>query len=384
MNRVGKIVLIGDTHFGAHTSSRKMFDRMMEYFTTHVFPYLIDNKIKHVISAGDLFDNRSFTDNYILFNFNKIFVDFFETNEINFYSLVGNHDIVFKNSRTPNIQESLFDGCNFCHAIPNEEIREIDNFKVQFTPWVIDEDRDFHDYSRNVDFLIGHFDITGMIMEGSITSRHGFDPSLFNKYKHVFSGHYHSKSKYRNIEYLGTPYQLKWSQHLTKTGFYTITKERENIVTEFIENTISPKYVKLYYSEDLDTNDLMISSIGLSEDFDSEKYKNDILNQDIIDIISNNVVKVIIKDYISNTSLENFLTEIQKHVNYGKLAIINESDYIDVSQCSEEEVTDSYEMNTLISQRISQMKMPEMIDQEKIKNYFIQLYEKSSTITDTI
>ena len=48
-------------------------------------------------------------------------------------------------------------------------------------------------------------------MKGAPAQSHGMAPELFSRYEMVLSGHYHTKNSDRNIHYLGTQYELTWS-----------------------------------------------------------------------------------------------------------------------------------------------------------------------------
>ena len=63
------------------------------------------------------------------------------------------------------------------------------------------------------DIMMGHFEISGFEMHGGHFSQVGFDKKEFRKFDTVFSGHYHKKSDDGQIYYLGTPYQMMWSDY---------------------------------------------------------------------------------------------------------------------------------------------------------------------------
>ena len=45
-------------------------------------------------------------------------------------------------------------------------------------------------------------------------------PDTFKKHGRVFSGHYHKKSTYNNIEYLGNPIATNWGESLDPHGWH--------------------------------------------------------------------------------------------------------------------------------------------------------------------
>jgi DNA repair exonuclease SbcCD nuclease subunit len=82
----------------------------------------------------------------------------------------------------------------------------------------------------------------------------GMDPNIFGKFKKVFSGHFHQKSKKGNIQYLGNPYQLYWNDYAQKRGFHVF--DTDTLKTTFYRNPFDMFY-KLYYRDGLDSTHSM-------------------------------------------------------------------------------------------------------------------------------
>ena len=55
-----KLVILGDTHFGARGDSLDFHKFFQKFYDEVFFPYLLENDIKIVIQLGDLFDRRKF------------------------------------------------------------------------------------------------------------------------------------------------------------------------------------------------------------------------------------------------------------------------------------------------------------------------------------
>ncbi|BCV01245.1 MAG: hypothetical protein CM15mV41_0560 [Caudoviricetes sp.] len=72
----------------------------------------------------------------------------------------------------------------------------------------------------------------------------GMDPSTFNKFKKVFSGHYHMKSNNDNIHYLGNPINFIGMTTEVK-GFHVF--DTETLKTTFYRNPFDT-FHKLYYN----------------------------------------------------------------------------------------------------------------------------------------
>ena len=83
------------------------------------------------------------------------------------------------------------------------------------------------------DTMMSHLEVVGFEMHGGHFSESGFDKSQFKKFDTIFSGHYHKKSDDGQIYYLGTPYQMTWSDYNCPKGFHvfdTETRELTRIV----------------------------------------------------------------------------------------------------------------------------------------------------------
>ena len=63
---------------------------------------------------------------------------------------------------------------------------------------------------------------------------HGMDASLFHRFKRVWSGHFHHKSKKGNVQYLGNPYQMFWNDYKDTRGFHIYDTESDKL--KFVQN----------------------------------------------------------------------------------------------------------------------------------------------------
>jgi len=96
--------------------------------------------------------------------------------------------------------------------------------------------------------LMGHLELGGFKYMGNASIKsHGMDKSLFDRYDAVYSGHYHTKSSEGNVTYLGTQYQLTWSDANDPKYFHILNTE-----TRELEAVVNPNvlFQKIYYDED--------------------------------------------------------------------------------------------------------------------------------------
>jgi len=226
-------IIVGDPHFGKKHFSLSLFEEQIKFWE---FLFQKANELNcPVISLGDLFDNRIIVD----INFFNLFVDKFigllKKYNIEFYTIIGNHDIYFKSTRDINLVKYLPNFYEKFYVI--NEITHFDNLTL--VPWIIDKEKDIPKEYNEV--VLGHFEFKDIdqYIKGEL------DTKVFSKAKLVLSGHYHNYSKKDNIIYVGTPYQLDWGDYKQKKGFYILNGTE----LEFIENTISKKFIKLKYNE---------------------------------------------------------------------------------------------------------------------------------------
>ena len=210
-----KIALLGDTHFGARGDSQHFHAFFEKFYSEIFFPYLINNNIKTVLQLGDIFDRRKYSNHYSLDEAKRYFFSKFEEYNIQLITLLGNHDLFYKESLSISSSELFLKQFNNVNVIKNPT--KLSDFDISVIPWICKEN-----YDECVDFIkrdssrvcVGHFEISGFKMyENSVLSEHGLSSNIFSNYEHVFSGHYHHASKKGNIEYIGTPYEMNWQDY---------------------------------------------------------------------------------------------------------------------------------------------------------------------------
>ena len=260
-----KICLLGDTHFGVRNDS-KAFHAYYEKFYSEIFiPYLLEHKIDTVIQLGDLFDRRKYINFNSLAEARRYFFDPLEANGIKLLTLIGNHDIFWKESLDVNSPDLLLKdyGNITIYQEPGKFV--YDGITFDIVPWICKENEStiatFIDES-SADYCIGHFEIAGFQMMKGIDNHEGVDRSYFKQYKQVISGHFHTKSSEGNITYLGTPYELTWNDESDPKGFFIFDTETHGI--EFIQNPYTI-FTKFYYDDDKFNPDEIDVSIFASQ-----------------------------------------------------------------------------------------------------------------------
>ena len=238
------IAFITDSHFGIGNSNKQLFEMMMEFYEKQFFPYLISNNITSVFHLGDVVNERGKIDLYILQELKQRFFKWFDQHHVHFYGLIGNHDLYYKNTMSHAFHIENLNEFEYVKYYDKPTIETIENYTFGIVPWVMDYS--LFEVPKNVDIILGHFDIIGAKMNNSRESNEGLSPNIFKNIKMVLSGHYHSISKLHNIQYLGSPYQLTWNDFNENKGFWILD---DSYSFTFHENVVCPKFVKIVYSE---------------------------------------------------------------------------------------------------------------------------------------
>jgi DNA repair exonuclease SbcCD nuclease subunit len=241
-----KIALITDTHFGARSDSIPFDNFFRKFYDNVFFPTLEQKNIDCVIHLGDVFDRRK----YINFNTLKSSREYFFDRLANYdvYMLAGNHDTYFKNTNDVNSPDLLLKDYEF-NVIDRPTTIYVGGQTILMMPWICTDN-----YAECMDAiksstartLFGHLELAGFVMHKGQQNEEGMDPKTFDKFDLVCSGHFHHRSRSKNIVYLGNPYELTWNDFEDPRGFHIF--DTETLELEFIENPFK-MFEKILYDD---------------------------------------------------------------------------------------------------------------------------------------
>ena len=275
-----KVILIGDTHWGINKFSLNILDDQLQLFNKQIFPYMEENNIKIIFSMGDLLDNRTKVDIAWLERLKREFFDVIKEKGYILYELLGNHDIYLRDSRDISLVELLSKEYkdNF-KVFKNRELININGKNIYIVPWMTQEEKLTTEELQDVDYVFGHFEIRGFYMvPGHMNETAGLGEKFFKdnpRIKGVYSGHYHLKDTKGLIKYLGSAYQLNWSDYNDIKQFY----EFDGDSIKAIENNSTRKFIKIKYDDEIkeETSDKVIEVKGYDSTplfFSKEEYTN--------------------------------------------------------------------------------------------------------------
>jgi DNA repair exonuclease SbcCD nuclease subunit len=350
-----KIAIVTDTHWGIRNDSIVFAEFQNRFFREIFFPYVKEHKIKRIIHLGDLVDRRKYINYLTLKNINDNFFQPIIDNDIEIDIIAGNHDTFYKNTNDVNSLRQLYSNNSYkkinLHWNNTKEL-DIDGCKIMLCPWICDENQSqiLEDMkTTKSQILMGHFEIEGFEMHKGTVCEHGHKRELFEKFDLVMSGHFHHRSSYNNIYYLGTPYEMTWNDYNDQKGFHVFdTKTRK---LEFIKNPIRSFHIIEYDDKDMTVED--VSELDTS-------------------VLKNTIVKIIIKSknnpYIFDLFIDNVLNSGASDVKIVDNTLLTQT-------TEDSSTTEGQDTMTIMKNYINELELK--TDKKIISKELIKLYQEA-------
>ena len=344
-----KIALITDQHLDGRKGSLPFWNYFQKFYDDVFFPTLEKKGVRVIFDLGDTFDNRKSMD----FNtFHRVRENYFERlKPYNVHMLLGNHCTYYKNTNRINSPELLLD--QYKNIKIYSEPTEVLMGKKVFLmlPWINKENQE--DVFRRLetseaDICCGHLELNGFEVTPGMKMDHGMDPSLFHRFKRVWSGHFHHKSKKGNVQYLGNPYQMYWNDYKDRRGFHIYDTESDRL--KFVENPFEI-FDKIFYDD---------TSVDYNKQ-DVSDYKD-------------KYIKLIVeekRDYQMFETLVDRLYNVGAHDVKIVETLVDEDDNKDIEVSSKDTLT-------LLNEYIDEVEMS--VDKSDLKNLMRSLYTESCNV----
>lgn len=360
-----KVIFLGDMHIGARNASPIVADFQIRFFEEILFPYMKKNNITQILQFGDVFDTRKFSNHVILHKWKIRVFDYMLNNDIIMSVILGNHDTASKNTlkvNTPSLLLAEYENINivdrpknitYCGAKLKELFSGFELVNILCVPWVCQDNREeIEELVKTTDaiYCAGHFEFDGFEMHRGQKAVGGYSTKEYEKFDMVFSGHFHTRSRQNNIQYLGTPYEMSWIDYCDTKGFHVFDTAKHSV--EFIENPLTLfnriEYNDKETSPQIDVSllkDTYVKVVAINKDdavkFDS--FINNILLVNPADLkivdIETDFTNIETDDTIdiSDTKalMESFVTQIETNLEKPKLTDMLNSLYVQALEICE-------------------------------------------------
>ena len=346
-----RIAIITDQHFGARKGSKHFHEYFKQFYDEIFFPTIEKEGITTIVDMGDTFDNRRGIDFWALDWAKKHYFDRLRDMGITVHTIVGNHTAYYKNTNEVNALSLLLG--EYSNIICYDKATEIklDKLNTLLIPWINAENEDeTHDVIQKskCKVAMGHLELNGFNANKFVVMDHGAERDVYDKFDHVFSGHYHTRSHQDNIRYLGNPYEIYWSDVDDTRGFNLFD-------TDTCELTqIDNPFKMFHYVHYEDTPHQLI---------DVTKYKD-------------KIVKIIIRKKTDSKAFEKFLDKFYR-INVHELKIVENfifNGYYDTEEYESEENEDTISiLNRYIDD--SELSLDKTIIKELIKEVYMEACE---------
>jgi len=297
------------------------FHKYYEKFYNNVFfPYLVERNIKTVFQLGDLFDRRKYINFNSLYLSRKYFFDKLKEHNIELHILLGNHCVFYKNTLEVNSPKLLLEKYDNIRVYEDFNTVKFDNILVDVVPWICDDNQDiiFEKMKQSgSDLCFGHFEIDGFEMDRGNVHHGGLDRAKLKKYDMVLSGHFHHKSQADNITYVGTPYEMTWSDYNDPRGFHILNTETRDLT--FVQNPYK-MFHKVFYDDG-------------EQDFDFWKnYDYNCLKETYVKVVVLNKQNPYLFDSVIDTLYKTGISDLSIVEDFTDITLDEDQDLIDQAQ----------------------------------------------------
>lgn len=353
-----KIALITDQHFGARNDSKRVHDHFEKFYSETFFPEIRKRGIDTVIDLGDTFDRRKFISFSSLKRAKEMFFQPLANNGIHLHVLVGNHDSVYKNTLELNSVDLLLEEYTNITPYIDPAVVDFDGCEIMMVPWICDanEQETFAMADKtSAQVLFGHLELSGYEMYKGGFIDHGISDHWLKGFDIVCSGHYHHKSTRGNINYLGCPYEMTWSDYDDPKGFHIFDTDTREL--EFVENPNRLFYKIWYDDEAMDMKQVM--------DMASE-----------FDIYNGKSVKVIVKSKEKPMLFDVFIEKLEA-VDPMSIQVVTDHLHLDLED-DKEIIDEAQDTLTILDNVVEGLEIKN--DKQELKTLLRDLYSEALTI----
>jgi Straboviridae/Ackermannviridae/Kyanoviridae exonuclease subunit 1 len=348
-----KVALIADTHYGIRSDSEYFLNNMKTFLDKIFFPYIDKHKIKKIIHVGDIVDRQKYINYNTASRLREDFLEPIQKRKISMDAILGNHDFYYKQiTGVSAFKELLREYANIKTYYTATEVM-INGLKVLYIPWLCNENKDASlklIKKTKAPIVFGHLEISGFEMHKGVFHEGGDDPRIFRKFDAVYTGHFHHKSSFSNIHYLGAPGQFTWIDYGDSRGFHIFDTETREL--EFIQNHHTA-FEKVYYDDSGKDGTYL-----RRYEFGTYKKK---------------FVKVIVQSKTNIPLFDEFMSRIEEQ---GPIDVVIVDDHLNLDLISDTLIeTEAKDTLTIFREFIKQANT--VVSSEKLDTLIVNLYQRA-------
>jgi predicted phosphodiesterase len=306
--------IITDTHWSARKSSRLFHDYFELFYKNVFFPTLEQYGITTVIHMGDAFDSRKSIDFWGLDWTRRVVLEPLSSYDV--HMVVGNHDIFLRNSNKINSPELLLKDYKNIKTYSEPTEIKVGDLGVLLLPWINSEnsERSLKMIQKTkCKVVMSHLELNGFSPYKGHIMDSGMDATIFNNFKKVFSGHYHTRSDNGTVYYLGNPYEIYWNDVNDTRGFTIFDTET---LEHFPVNNPYRMFHNIYYED------------TPHQTFDIREYEN-------------KIIRVIVRKKSNQKHFEKFIDKLYT-ANVAELKIVENFQVQDIEEFEAFESEDTF------------------------------------------
>jgi hypothetical protein len=195
---------------------------------------------------------------------------------------------------------------------------------------------------------MGHFELNGFYLSKGVQSHDGIDYKFLSNYTQVYSGHYHTRSAKDNIIYVGTPYELFWSDYKDQKVFGVLDTE-----TMRYDTVANP--LRMFHKINYDDSILKIEELS---EYNFAPFENA-------------YVKIIVVNKQNPYLFDKLMEEIYK---VGPTDVTIVEDFIELNEESSEDIVNQAEDTMTILSKFIDGQSLNISDTNKLKTLMRELY----------
>jgi DNA repair exonuclease SbcCD nuclease subunit len=343
-----KVAILTDTHYGARKGSKYLHDYFELFYKNVFFSTLEEQGVEVVIHMGDAFDSRKSIDYQSLEWAKRVVFEPLRNYEV--HMIIGNHDCYYKNTNNVNSPSLLLKDYPNIKTYSSPQTVKIAGLDIMMVPWICSENYDEtlkQIKKSKAKVAMGHLELQGFrVNRNLVMEDHGTNPDIFDKFKKVFSGHYHTRSDNGKVFYLGNTYEMYWTDVNDTRGFHIFD-------TETLTHTPVNNPYKLFYNVYYEDTPHQL--------FDASSYEN-------------KIVKVIVRKKSKPKDFEKFIDKLYT-AGVQELKIIEN---FEVQESEDFEIAEDENTLSILNRYIDESEF--QFDKTIIKGIFQDLYRQACEV----